>query len=128
MLEIEQQKADSIPAETDLPPVQCLGPSTEAPHDPCAMLGDEAMTQPGAVPGSEPLCPRCKQSAHVDQLKTIGDFTRWLRASGFSRSVATKIAGHGWPKEAGESADTMNNMELLAAVEAMTARFNRDRN
>ena len=114
------KSVDSASADTDLQPAQSLLQSMEAPQ-PCAMPGDEAELLPDNDPGSSTLCVRCKNLAQVPELKTRTDVSRWLRACGFSRSVATRM-GHAWPRETEPKTEgTAAPSPILASIKSMIA-------
>lgn len=104
-------------ANTDALPAERSQQTVEAPLMPRAMPGDEAEPpQPEQSARGTTLCSRCAMLAQAKDIKTVTDFSRWLRACGFSRSQATKIAGHGWPQAADEEAPSNLAAEIAAHI------------
>jgi len=122
MLDREPKSEDSVAAETDPLPAPCLQSSIEAPQVPCAMPGGEAEMLPEeSSSGGATLCQRCKSSGPIQDLQTKTEVTRWLRAAGFSRSVATRM-GRAWSRESeAEVSDTETPSPITASIKAMIA-------
>jgi hypothetical protein len=122
MLDPETKTSDFERAKSDPLPALCRQQSIEAPQLPCAMPGGEAeMLSEECSSGGATLCQRCNSLGPIQDLQTKTEVTRWLRAAGFSRSIANRM-GRAWSRESEvEGSDTETPSPITASIKAMIA-------